>query len=77
VSVPEVKEYLGLTTNLGLIPLPNIKDHWSSEWKTQIKFFGHIMSRDSFSDILDDACGEIIPPKKATGPSKEQRKYMG
>jgi hypothetical protein len=47
MSVPEVKEFLGLTINMGLIPLPNIKDHWSSEWKT--KFFGHIMSRDACS----------------------------
>jgi hypothetical protein len=23
---------------------------------------------------LDDACGEMIPPKKAIGPSKQQRK---
>jgi hypothetical protein len=30
-----------------------------------------------FTNILDDACGEMIPQKKAIGPSKEQRKYMG
>jgi hypothetical protein len=24
------------------------------------------------ADILDDACGEMIPPKKAIGPSKEK-----
>jgi hypothetical protein len=29
-----------------------------------------------FIDILDDACGEMIPPMKAIWPSKEQRKYM-
>jgi hypothetical protein len=61
---------------MGLIPLPDIKDYWS-EWITQKKFFGHIMSRDCFLVILDNACGEMTPLKKAIGSSKEQRKYMG
>jgi hypothetical protein len=39
VPVPEVKAVLGLIINMGLIPLPNMKDYWSSEWTTQIKFF--------------------------------------
>jgi hypothetical protein len=42
---------------MGLIPLPDIKDYWSSDRKTQIKFFG-------------DACGEMIPPNTAIGPAK-------
>jgi hypothetical protein len=43
VSVPEVKAFSGLIINMGLFPLPNIKDYWFSERKTQIKFFGDIM----------------------------------
>jgi hypothetical protein len=39
VSVPEIKAFLGLIIKMGLIPLPNIKDYWSSEWTTQVKFF--------------------------------------
>jgi hypothetical protein len=35
VSVPEVKAFLGLIINKGPIPLPDIKDYWSSERKTQ------------------------------------------
>jgi hypothetical protein len=35
VSVPEVKAFLGLIINMGLMPLPNIKDYWTSERKTQ------------------------------------------
>jgi hypothetical protein len=31
VSVPEVKVLLSLIINMGLIPLPDIKDYWSSE----------------------------------------------
>jgi hypothetical protein len=44
VSVPEVKEFLGLIINMGLILLPNLKDYWSSERKTQ--FFDDVLSRD-------------------------------
>jgi hypothetical protein len=52
VSVPEMKAFLGLIINMGLIPLPGIKDYWSSERKTQMKFFGDIMSRDHFLQIF-------------------------
>jgi hypothetical protein len=56
VSVPKMKAYLGLIIN---IPLPDIKDYWSSEWTTQIKCFTDVMSKRSlFTDILDDACGK-------------------
>jgi hypothetical protein len=34
-SVPEVEAFLGLIINMGLNPLPDIKDYWSSEKKTQ------------------------------------------
>jgi hypothetical protein len=36
VSVPEMKAFLGLIISIGLIPLPYIKNYWSSEWKTLI-----------------------------------------
>jgi hypothetical protein len=32
--------------------LPDIKDYWSSEWITQITFFGDVMSRDRFQQIF-------------------------
>jgi hypothetical protein len=48
VSAPEVKACLGLIIYMGLIPLPDIKDYWSDESKTQIKFFSDVMSRDHF-----------------------------
>jgi hypothetical protein len=50
VSVPEAQSFLGIIINMGLIPLPNIKDHWSSNRKTQI-FFGDVMSKDRFLQI--------------------------
>jgi hypothetical protein len=52
VSVPEVKAFLGLNINMGLIPLPDIKDSWSHNMKTQKKFFGDVMSTDHFLQIF-------------------------
>jgi hypothetical protein len=37
---------------MGIMPLPDIKDYWSSEWITQITFFGDVMSRVSFLQIF-------------------------
>jgi hypothetical protein len=54
VSIPEVKAFLGLIINMGLIALLDTKGYWSSENKTQIKFFGDIMSRDRFLQMLQD-----------------------
>jgi hypothetical protein len=45
VSVPEMKAFLGLIINMGLMPLPDTKDYWFNEWITQIKFFDDVMSR--------------------------------
>jgi hypothetical protein len=52
VSVHEVKPFLGVIINVGLIPLPDIKSYWSSERKTQVTFFGDIMSRDHLLQII-------------------------
>jgi hypothetical protein len=52
VSVPEMKAFLGLIINMGLVSLPDIKDYWSSEWITQIQFFGDVMSRDRFQQLF-------------------------
>jgi hypothetical protein len=40
MSVPKMKAFLVLIINIGLMPLLDIKDYWSSEWITQIQFFG-------------------------------------
>jgi hypothetical protein len=37
---------------MGLMPLPDIKDYCSSEWITQIKFFGDVTPRARFLQIL-------------------------
>jgi hypothetical protein len=47
-----MKVFLGIIINMGLLPLPDIKDYWSSEWTTQIKYFGDVMLRDRFLQIF-------------------------
>jgi hypothetical protein len=47
-----MKAMLDLIINMGLMPLPDMKDYWSSEWITQIKFFGALMSRVRFLQIF-------------------------
>jgi hypothetical protein len=75
VSVPEMKAFLGLIINMGLMPIPDIKDYWFSEWITQIKVFGDVISRVRFLQIFWMMHVEMIQLKKVNGPSKEQRKY--
>jgi hypothetical protein len=77
MSVPEMKAFLGLIINMGLMPILDIKYHWSSEWITQITFFGDVMLEFALSRYFGCCMWEMIPPKKAVGPSKEQRKYAG
>jgi hypothetical protein len=52
VSVLEMKAFIGLIINMGIVLLPDLKDYWSSEWTTQVQFFGDIMSRDRFLQIF-------------------------
>jgi hypothetical protein len=39
VLVPEMKAFLGLIIIMGLMPLSDIKDYWSSEWITDKIFW--------------------------------------
>jgi hypothetical protein len=39
VSVPEMKAFIGLIINMGIVLLLNLKDYWSSEWTTQGREF--------------------------------------
>jgi hypothetical protein len=72
-----VKVFLVQIINKGLIPLPDIKDYWSSDRKTHITFFGHNVQRSHLTDILDDACGEMIPSKETIRPSKNKGSTCG
>lgn len=37
---------------MGLVSIPEMKDYWSSNWLTQVKFFGDIISRNRFLQIF-------------------------
>jgi hypothetical protein len=52
VSVPEMKAFIGLIINIGIVLLPNLKDYWSIEWTIHVTFFGDVMSRDRFLQIF-------------------------
>lgn len=52
VTLTEMKAFLGMIINMGLVNLPDLKDYWSSEWVTQVKFFGDVMARDRFLQIF-------------------------
>jgi hypothetical protein len=90
VCVTEMNAFLGIIINMGLITLPDIRDYWSSEWTTQIKFFGDIVSGDRFLQIfwmlhvgnyVTDASNRIIKrTKKVHGviehTGKQFQKYF-
>jgi hypothetical protein len=74
VSVPEMV-FIGLIINMGLMPLPDIKDYWSSEWITQITFFGDVMSRVRILQIFWMMHVGNNTTEESSRSSKEQRKH--
>jgi len=52
VTTDEMLAYLGLHIAMGIVNLPNIKDFWSTEPILQHQWFGSIMCRDRFKQIL-------------------------
>jgi hypothetical protein len=68
----EPKAFIGLIINMGLIPLPTVKDCWSNEWAEQITLFGDVISRDHFLVMFwmlhvgNDATKESSRPFKRT-----------
>jgi hypothetical protein len=72
-----MKAFLGLIINMGLMPLPDIKDCWSSEWTTQVKCFGDVMSRVRFLQIFWMMHVGNYTPEEINRAIKGQRKYTG
>jgi hypothetical protein len=48
----EIRAFLDIIINMGMIPLPDMKDYWSNERTTEVKFFRDIMPRDRFLQIF-------------------------
>jgi hypothetical protein len=51
VSVLEMKVFLDLIINIGIIPLPNSTGYWSSEWTTQVKYHGDVSSQHPIAHV--------------------------
>ena len=52
VSTLEMKAFLAIIINMGIINLPKIPDYWKTSWESNIPFFGRVMSRNRFQDIF-------------------------
>ena len=52
VTESEILAYLGLHIAMGIVNLPNLCDFWSTEPILQHQWFGSIMPRDRFKQIL-------------------------
>lgn len=51
-TIPELKAWLGLTLNMGLVTKNNIKSYWSKNSVIQTPIFPNIMPRDRYFHIL-------------------------
>ena len=52
VTIPEMKAFVGLILNMGLIQLPRLKDYWSMHETLNLQFFRRVFSRDRFLQIF-------------------------
>ena len=52
VTVSEMKAFVGLILNMGLIQLPRLKDYWSTHETLNLQFFRRVFSRDRFLQIF-------------------------
>ena len=51
-TIPELKAWLGLTLNMGLVRKNSINSYWSKNSVIQTPFFPNTMSRDHYLYIL-------------------------
>ena len=52
VTVDEMKGFVGVILNMGIIQLPNLKDYWSKNSTTELPFFRKVFSRNRFFQIF-------------------------
>ena len=52
VTIEEMKAFIGMILNMGIIQLERIRDYWSTCATCNIPFFRQIMSRDRFLQIF-------------------------
>ena len=52
VSVVEMKAFIGVIINMGLVQLAQLKDYWGTHETVKLPFFRRIFSRDRFFQIF-------------------------
>ena len=52
VTVDEMKGFVAVILNMGVIQLTCIKDYWSTKHTTDLLFFRSVFSRDHFFEIF-------------------------
>ena len=53
VTINEMKAFIGIILNMGILRLTRIKDYWSTSQTCNIPFFRQVMSRNRFSQIFN------------------------
>ena len=68
VTVEEMKAFVGVILNMGVVQLPDIKDYWRQDETINLPFFRSVFSRDRFLQIFRLLhVGDIPSPNR---PSK-------
>ena len=52
MTLEEMEGFFGVIINMGLIQVANLESYWSTNWISEIPFFGHVFSRNSFEQIF-------------------------
>ena len=53
VTLDEMKAFIGLIINMGIVQLQDIKDYWSHHETLDLHLFRNVMTRDRFSQIFN------------------------
>ena len=51
VTIDEMKAFVGVILNMGIIQLPDLKDYWSKNTVTSLPFFSSVFPRNRFFQI--------------------------
>ena len=68
VTTDEMKAFIALILNMGIIQLPNLKDYWSTSENTNIPFFRTTFSRKRFLQIYG-----VFHPGAADGTTRQEK----
>ncbi|XP_020297799.1 piggyBac transposable element-derived protein 4-like, partial [Pseudomyrmex gracilis] len=52
VTLKEMRAFLGIILLMGTMPLPSLKDYWSTDRKCRIPYFAEVFRRDRFLQVF-------------------------